>query len=154
MNRFAAPRDAVPVQVDFKAVGADHARLPDVAMYTAEHGTYPRNEFTRRKRFGDVIVRAEFQPDQAVSLTIAGREHDDRHVRIAAQNPAHIDSVHAGQIQVEHDEIGPFVAGYGDGRRAVIGRQHFEARLFQVILGQLDYFGFVVHYHNQFVHRA
>ena len=56
--------------------------------------------------FGEVVVGAHLEPDDAVDVLALRGQHDDRHVLArAAQPPADGEAVLAGQHQVEHDEV-------------------------------------------------
>src|SRR5689334_10356806 len=107
----------------------DHPRLPYLAMHAAQHSPYPGDQFTRGKWLSDVIVRADLQPDQPIRLGITRREHDDRYIGIAAQYAAYIDAIHAGQVQIKHDEIGFFVAGRSNSGCAIASRNDAKGRL-------------------------
>src|SRR3712207_9571472 len=56
---------------------------------------------SRAERLGDVVVRSELQPHDAVHLAATGREEDDGHVVPPADPPAHLDAAHVRQADVE-----------------------------------------------------
>ena len=44
---------------------------------TTSHSADARDQFSVAKRFGDVVVGSELQPDNLVDLRISSRHHDD-----------------------------------------------------------------------------
>jgi hypothetical protein len=59
-------------------------------------------------------------------------EHDDRHAGLTPDRPTHVDAAHAGQHQVEQDDVGtdlpervqgPFAVG-DEGRQETFAPQH------------------------------
>ncbi len=81
----------------------------------AKHGTDPRDDLSDRERLDDVIVRAEFEPDNAIGHAPARGDHDDRDVRITPQLPADVAPVAVGQRQVEQHHVGLVGRELGDG---------------------------------------
>lgn len=70
-----------------------------------QHGPDARQQFPRGKRLGHIVVRADFQRDDAVGFLIVRREHDHGrglHPPDAAQ---HVQPVDVGQEHVEQDQI-------------------------------------------------
>ena len=109
-EQLAAAGDPVGVQIDLQVVDAEYVRRLHAAAHPAQHGANTRHQFAGRERFNHIVVRTQLQPDQAVGLVRACGEHDDRHVGGAAQRPANVQAVHAGEVQIQNDQIGPFVA--------------------------------------------
>ena len=82
-----------------------------------------QDHFARTKRLGDVIVRAEFESNDAIDLFRAGSQHQNRNVarrQLALQDFAHLESGHFGQHQIENDDVRFFVARFGEAGGAVI----------------------------------
>ncbi len=75
---------------------------------------HPRRELAGAERLGDVVVGAELQPPHEILLGVPGGQHDDRHVGLGAQPPAHVLAGHAGKAEVEDDEIRPAARGGGE----------------------------------------
>ena len=103
------------VEGDGVAIGVDRDR--PVAERRAGRGTaraaqqrrHARAQFLRAERLGDVVVGAELEARDAIGFLAARRQHDDRNGgdrRIGAHRLADEQAVHAGQHQVEDDEIG------------------------------------------------
>jgi hypothetical protein len=57
------------------------------------------------KGLGEVVVRAELEPQDAVDLVVLGGQHDDRQLRLVAQLPGEPEAVLAGQLHVEDDQV-------------------------------------------------
>src|SRR5712692_283893 len=80
-------------------------RLIRVRRCAAHHSIDAGEHLADRKRLGDVVVRAELEADNLVDLGILGRDHDDRHAAALAQRATEVETAHAGQHQVEQDEV-------------------------------------------------
>jgi hypothetical protein len=73
-----------------------------------ERGAYSRQHFRDVKRFGNVIVCAGLEPFYAVVDRVAsGNEkyHDAAGPRIFFEQPAHLETVHLGDHDIQEDEI-------------------------------------------------
>lgn len=73
----------------------------------AQHGVDPQDQFARAERFGDIVVGAGLQPEDAVLLVTAGGEHDDGDRPVLPHSAADLEAVHGGEHQVQDDEVGP-----------------------------------------------
>ncbi len=66
------------------------------------------DEFLRAERLRHVVVGAEFQPSHAIGF-LGPRRHDDDGEgggrRVRTQGPADFEAMHAGQHQVEDEEV-------------------------------------------------
>ena len=73
----------------------------------AQHGVDPRQQFAGGEGFGQVIVGAHFQAEDAIGFVVAGGEHQDRRgfVLAGAQFTAQHQAVIAGHHQVQHDQV-------------------------------------------------
>ena len=81
----------------------------------------PRDELAHAERLGQVVVRADAQPDQDVGLVVASRQHQHRHRAHRLDPAAHLVPVEPGQHHVEHDQV-RLVLGKGlYGGRPVVG---------------------------------
>ena len=82
---------------------------------------------------GEVVVGADLQPDDAVHRIAARGQHEHRHVGERAELPAHLEAVHVGQHEVEHQRV----VGLGGQTRepgpAVPRDRHREARLAEIL---------------------
>ena len=70
-----------------------------------------REQLARLEGLRQVVVRAEFEADDAVDGIAAPGQHEHRRVGGRAQLPAQIEPVHVGQHQIEHDGV---VLGLGE----------------------------------------
>ena len=78
-----------------------------------------------------------------MSLFTARREHDDRHIRRAANLAAMFQPIHVRQHQVEHNQIGLFMAKGRHRQRAIVNHGHLEAGLFEIQPHRAGNLGFV-----------
>ncbi|MNS06269.1 hypothetical protein D3C72_376910 [compost metagenome] len=112
----------------------------------AQHGVDPRQQFAGGEGFGQVVVGAHFQAENAVGFVVACGEHQDRRgfVLARAQFAAQHQAVIAGQHDVEHDQVDlvgfqkiAHVPAVGDHGGA-------QAVLFQVVAHQFANFAIVI----------
>ena len=115
----------------------------------AQDGAHARQELGDRKRLGDVIVGAEFEPEHLVGLRRARRQHDDRRgVRARAQLAADVEAVLLRQHDVENHEIGREAGGAGESLVAVRRRLHFVAFELEVVTQTEQHLRFVLDHQN------
>ena len=68
----------MPSRVDQNVVVADYGRLGQLMRRTATQcRANPGRKYAWTERFGDVIVRPQFQPRDHVGLFTLGRQHDN-----------------------------------------------------------------------------
>ncbi len=96
-----------------------------------EDRAHPRDQLARAEGFGDVIVGAEFEPEDAVDLVVAGGQEQDRHLGARTDPAAGLEPVHLGQADVEHDQIGRLARGMDQRLRAIGGGDHGMTRPFE-----------------------
>src|SRR6185369_6660614 len=104
-----ATLDAAPLEVDDEVAVADDppARgVTEVAVRPPEQGLDPAHQLAQPERLRQVVVRAELEPDHLVDLVVARRQHQHRRLRAGCPEPAQdLEPVHAGQPDIEHDEV-------------------------------------------------
>ena len=102
----------------------------------AQHGANARQQFTRLKRLGQVIVGAHFQANDAVHRVTLGSEHQYRcgrqRTRQRADAPTHLQAVDVGQHQVQNHQLHRLVLQRGQATEPVACVRHGVARLAQV----------------------
>jgi hypothetical protein len=79
----------------------------DPAQHAADAGV----EHPRLDRLDDVVVGPRLEAGDDVHVVASGGQHDDGHVPDGPQAPAHLESVDAGQHQVEDHDVGRVLAG-------------------------------------------
>ena len=113
-------------------------------MQTAQRRLDPRHQFPRAERFRDVIIRPDRQADDFIRFLGAGRQQDDIHIRFAAQAGEQFHPIHAGQHQVEHDQIGFVGFGRFQAGRAIGSGKDLVAFGLEIGADKVDNGGFVV----------
>lgn len=113
----AAPQDRLHVVID-----------------APQHRLGPRHYLVGVERFDHVVIGAAVQAGDAIGVGFAGREHDDRYGRFAAQDAAHLHPVEARQHQIEHDQVRAVRAGKGDAGASVAGDFGAEPGAFEMDL--------------------
>src|SRR5262249_15117039 len=72
----------------------------------AKHGADAGDQLARVERLAEIIVGADFKPDNAVDILLQRRKENDRHVgAVGPEVAAHVEAGAVGQHHVEHDEI-------------------------------------------------
>ena len=104
------------------------------APQTKNDGAQPRQQFPLVERLGEIIVGADFQPDDPVDRIVFRRDDQDRQARPAgAQALAYFQPILAGQHQVEDQAIEPFQHAidvetgrifHGQNFKPLTGQQH------------------------------
>jgi transposase-like protein len=87
----------------------------------AQHAADARQQLARLERLGQVVVGAHLEAEDAVQRLVAGGQHDDRQGRLRAQLAAQGQAVVAGQVQVQHDQVGARFVEHLPHRGAVGG---------------------------------
>ena len=107
-HRLAVAQDAVAGEVHLDAAeiherrrGLRRGQLLGAAEDRADAG----GELAQAERLGHVVVRAELQAHDLVHLAVAGREHDDRDLRLRAEDPADLDAGQLRQHEVEQHQV-------------------------------------------------
>ena len=97
-------------------VGEPHAGHPGVGRPgPSEQRPDPCRQLLRDERFGEVVVGARLEPGDHVVGVGPGGDHDDRHVTQPADGAAHVESVEAGQHDVDEDDVGGLPGEVRDG---------------------------------------
>ena len=148
---IAVGKQFVAVEVDGDAADAQQlrpGRLLAGRSAAAEQGAHPGGELARAERLGHVVVRTEVEAEQHVVLLGPGGQHQHREVGLAAQDPADVEAVDAGQHHVEHEQVGLQAADLLERRAAVVDDDDLvvlaleveadELGLLRVVLGQHD----------------
>ena len=63
------------------------------------------SQFARIEWFGQIIVGAQFEADDAVDILAAGGQHQYRRASSLAQPPQDFETVHARQHHVEDHQV-------------------------------------------------
>jgi hypothetical protein len=116
------------------------------ALKTAEHGLDAGHEFARAERFGNVVIGADLQTEDAVGLAAFGGEKNYRHGSEAgslANRAAEFETIFARDHDVQHKQSGTLALGIGDHSRAVGIDAHCEAVVLQVMANEAGNIGIV-----------
>ena len=111
----------------------------------AQHRLHAREQLARIERLAEVVVRAEFQPDDAVDVVRTRGEHDHRDVVARrAQLAQRREPVDARHHQVEHDQIRALAFEPPLERARVVQHRHLDALPDQIVAQQIAQFDVVV----------
>ena len=91
------------------AVGQRLAVSLCAAIVAPEDSAHARQNFPDVERLGDVVVGAEFQPDDAIDRVTFAGDHDDRHVVGRPHGPRDVEAVLTAEVKIQRDQV--------DGRR-------------------------------------
>ncbi len=86
----------------------------------AQHRVDPCQQFARIERFGEIIVRAHFEAEDAIDILAARGQHDDRHLRFRAHLAAQAEAIFARQHHIEDQQVDAMI-GHRAGHLASIG---------------------------------
>ncbi len=119
----------------------------------AQDGVDARGKFTGIEGFGEVVIGADFEADDAVHVVAVGGEHHDGNRRGGADLTENLEAAHAGEHHVEDDQ------GIGTGESAAeahgavmdgFGAQALRNEIFRDEFAQLNV---VIHDQNAGVER-
>jgi hypothetical protein len=133
-----------PVSATSTPSGFSRRRRFGLVSRTAKDGSDSGEQFARVERFGDIVVGAEFQADDAIGLLAHGGEHDDGDFRLGAQPSGEVEAGFAGQHQVEHDKLVVAVEPGASGFLAVADGGDADALLFKEAGEQVADFAVVI----------
>ena len=85
------------------------------AVGAAEDGADAGGEFAGAEGFGDVVVGAEFEADDAVDFAIACSEEEDGDRRGLAESAADVEAAHVGETDIEDEAVEGFGGEFGEG---------------------------------------
>lgn len=75
------------------------------SLAAAKEGSRAGEELANAERLCEVVVGAEFEPDDLVYLGVARRKEEDRRGELRADAPAQFVAVDAGKHDVEDEEV-------------------------------------------------
>jgi len=104
-NELARPGVERPAVETIALRSMPPVRRGDRFPAAAQHGLDARDEFAAAERLRQVIVRAHFQPDDAIDLVALRGQHDDGEVRLRPQRAAERQPVLARQHEIEQDQV-------------------------------------------------
>ncbi|MPN58566.1 hypothetical protein SDC9_206273 [bioreactor metagenome] len=104
-DRLTAERDRVALEIDRQAVVGNDARVA-LGLFgcAAKHRLDAGDHLAWAKRFYDIVVRAELQPDNAVNLLAFCGEHQNRQLRGFANLATDLDSAHLRHHNIQYAE--------------------------------------------------
>jgi hypothetical protein len=88
-----------------------------------------REELLREERLREVVVGPRLEPRELVLQLVERGDHEDRRVGgrvVGLDAPADLVPVHAGEADVEEDDVGPQVPRLLERLRAVLGHVDLE----------------------------
>src|SRR5271157_121916 len=106
LRELATYHQCHPAAVDLD-VSSLHDRRRQRTLEAPQHRSHPRHQLARAERFGNVVVRAQFQSDDSVRLAHLGRQKDDRnHVERGslANAPAKLEAIASGNHDVQQKQ--------------------------------------------------
>src|SRR3712207_4126001 len=75
-------------------------------VVATQHRLDARPQLPRPKGLGEVVICSGIEPHQGVDLLVASRQHDDVGGAEGADPPSHLETVDAGQADIEGGEDG------------------------------------------------
>jgi hypothetical protein len=102
-------------------------------LHPAQHALHAREQLAGLERFGDVVVRADLEPDDAIDDVARRRDHDDADVVTLAQVARERQSVFSGKADIQQDQVGQRALDFRAHRVAAVRRAHVVAVSAQVL---------------------
>src|SRR3989344_4557119 len=78
-----------------------------------------------------IVARPQLHAQDAVDLIVARRQEQDRQIALGADPATGLDPVHAGHVDVQHDEVRPAQGDVGQSGLAVGGLPRRQTRLLE-----------------------
>lgn len=75
------------------------------ASAAVQHPPDPQGQLPRTEGLDDVVVGSVLQPDDPIGFLSQRGQHDHRNGGTATQLPAEVQPVHAGQHQIQHQQV-------------------------------------------------
>ena len=113
-----------------------------------QHGPDARQQFPRGKRLGHIVVRADFQRDDAVGFLVVRREHDHRRGLLPPDAAQHVQPVDVGQEHVEQDQVEGAPVQNVEAGLPVMGAGEAYGVQFQIIVQKGTKFRIVIDEEN------
>ncbi len=98
-----------------------------------QDGPHAGHELARVERFGQIVVGAQLQADDAVDVLAARRQHQHGGQVLLAQQSQHVEAAEARQHHIEHDQIKMVAAERVQGLIAIVHHRKPEALGRQVL---------------------
>ncbi len=148
IQQFAAPACLEAAFVnDQRAFGVQHLKLA-LRLTAAQDRFHARDHLPRAVWLADVIVGADFKPQQTVDLFDFGRYHHNGHIGETTNFTAQAQAVGTRQHQIQQDQIRRRLAHVGQHLVAVADKRWRIARGAQIVDQQLPQFRLVFHDQN------
>ena len=103
----------------------------------------PGDHLARRERFGDIVIRSNFKPNQPVGFFHPGGEHDDGGILFPADFSGDIQPVHAREIEVKNYQVRVSAPPDIHPGIAAPGGEHLKSCVFKIGTQDSDQFAFV-----------
>ncbi len=113
-------------------VGRRHHR--HAAQVRADAG----QQLAEAEGLDDVVVGPHVQPDDAIQLLAACRQHQDGDGALAADLAADLEALQPGHHHIQQHQVGLLAARQFQGGLAIIGNQHVKPLLAQLVLQHID----------------
>ena len=98
---------------------------------------YTRYKLARAERLRDIVVRAKAKAADLIDVIFLGRDHQHRNIAVLADLFADLKSVHAGEHQVQNDQIELLLKGRLKSLVPTVLYLDFKAAQFQIIFLQI-----------------
>ena len=124
--KLAAPLSGIPT-------GSRQARLA-----ASQYRTDTREQFAQPEWLGKVVVRTQFEANDAIDFVAAMTcRYDDRHIRARPDRTQQIQSIVLAELQIKDNQT-LLVGEMSHGAVAIGGRDDAHAVLGEIVLGLLD----------------
>src|SRR5262245_42530209 len=95
--------------IDPQGSVVENGTIRSGSVRATKRGVDSRHQLSHAKRFCNIIVGPHVQSQDLVCFIRTRGEHHDRNLRgcrLGSQTPAYLESVHAGEIEIQQDQAG------------------------------------------------
>src|SRR2546422_4284124 len=98
-------KNSAQVEIDFDVIESNHLHLIRKLRGSPERGADTSQQLGRAERLGYIVVGARVQRLDLVGFRITNGEHDYGNIGGCPDDAASLQTVHAGHVHIENNEI-------------------------------------------------
>src|SRR5947209_6364334 len=145
LNWLAGTENLIALQVDLNIAERVAIHLLGQSLRSAQNGFDASEEFANGKRFGDVVVSAQLEPNDFIHLLAAGGEHDNGNRRaLGLELLAYVETAHARHHHIENYQIGRILECAFQAIDAIESGNNLKALILEVIAQSGDHVWFIL----------
>ena len=124
----------------------------DQTLISRQMGLHTGHQFAGAERLRHIIIGSQPKPPDLINVILLRRNHDDGSILAVADLPADLKSIHAGQHQIQDDQVKIRFHGLLQSDLAVVGNLHLKVAQLQIIPFQIRNTFLILNNQNPFTH--